>query len=93
MALVFDSLGYSRRLREAGMDAKVAEAAADAARDYIMLELVTGRELQAAIDGLRHDLEARMNNLELRLTVRLGSITVAAITAAVAVLALIIKLT
>jgi hypothetical protein len=31
MALVFDSLGYSRKLREAGLEQRIAEAAADAA--------------------------------------------------------------
>lgn len=67
MALVFDSLGYSRKLREAGLDAKVAEAAADAAREFIMLDLVTKTELQSALD-----------TQTLRLTIRLGTIVVAA---------------
>jgi hypothetical protein len=48
-------------LREAGLDPKVAEAAADAARDYIMLDLVTKSELREALD-----------TQTLRLTVRLG---------------------
>jgi hypothetical protein len=61
MALVFDSLGYSRRLRDAGLDPKVAEAAADAARDYIMPDLVAQSELREALDNQR-----------LRLTVRMG---------------------
>jgi hypothetical protein len=61
MALVFDSLGYSRKLREAGLDPTVAEAAADAARDYIMLDLVTKSELREALD-----------TRTLRLSVRLG---------------------
>jgi hypothetical protein len=65
MALVFDSLGYSRRLRDAGLEPKVAEAvaeaAADAARNYIMLDLVTKSELRDALD-----------TQTLRLTVRMG---------------------
>ena len=61
MALVFDSLGYSRKLREAGLDTNIAEAAADAARDYIMLDLVTKSELREALD-----------HQTLKLTVRLG---------------------
>lgn len=61
MALVFDSLGCSRRLRDAGLDPKVAEAAAAAARDYIMLDLVTKSELREALD-----------TQTLRLTVRMG---------------------
>lgn len=74
MALAFDSLGYSRRLREAGLDPTIAEAAADAARDYIMLDLVTKTELREALD-----------TQTLRLTVRLGGLIVAA-TGALAVL-------
>jgi hypothetical protein len=61
MALVFDSLGYSRKLREAGLDPTIAGAAADAARDYIMLDLVTKSELREALD-----------TQTLRLSVRLG---------------------
>ena len=76
MAIVFDSLGYSRKLRDAGLDAKIAEAAADAAREHIMLELVSKTDLQLALD-----------NLALRLTVRTGVM----IAAAVSILAAIIK--
>ena len=32
MAIVFDSLGYSRKLRDAGLEPNIAEAAADAAK-------------------------------------------------------------
>ena len=60
MALVFDSLGYSRKLREAGLDPKVAEAAADAARDFIMLDLVTKSELREALDTQTLRLSVRM---------------------------------
>lgn len=61
MAIVFDSLGYSRKLREAGLDPKIADAAADAAREHIMLELVTKSELREALE-----------TQTLRLTVRMG---------------------
>ena len=60
MALVFDSLGYSRKLREAGLDPKVAEAAADAARNLIMLDLVTKSELREALDTQTLRLSVRM---------------------------------
>jgi hypothetical protein len=46
VVLVFDSLGYSRKLHVAGLDPWIAEAVADAARDYIMLELVTKSDLR-----------------------------------------------
>lgn len=77
MALVFNSLGYSRKLREAGLDPSVAEAAADAAREYIMLELVTKSDLQLGLD-----------NLALRLTIRTGVM----LTAGLSILAAVLKL-
>lgn len=77
MALVFDSLGYSRRLREAGMAQEIAEAAADAAREYIMLELVTTKELRQALD-----------TQTLRLTVRMGVMLAGGLTILAAVLKL-----
>jgi hypothetical protein len=80
MALVFDSLGYSRKLREAGLDAQIAEAAADAAREHIMLELVT-----------RDDLQVSLDNLALRLTVRMGFMIAAGLSLAVAILGALIK--
>jgi hypothetical protein len=68
MALIFDSLGYSRKLREAELDPQVADAAADAAREHIMRELVSREDLQLALD-----------NLALRLTVRVGVMIAAGI--------------
>ncbi|MEH7904016.1 hypothetical protein [Rhizobium leguminosarum] len=78
MSIAFDTLGYAKRLRDAGMNQKTAEAHAEAARDFIMAELVTKTDLAAALD-----------TLTLRLTTRLGGIMVAGVGA----LAIIIKLT
>jgi len=77
MALVFDSLGYSRKLREAGLNTQIAEAAADAARDYIMLDLVTKSELREALD-----------TQTLRLTVRMGVL----LAAGLSILGVVLKL-
>jgi hypothetical protein len=77
MALVFDSLGYSGKLREAGLEQRIAEAAADAARDYIMLDLVTKSELRDALD-----------TQTLRLTVRMGVLLAAGLSILGAVLKL-----
>lgn len=63
MALAFDTLGYAKRLREAGIKSADAEAHAEAARDFIMREVVTKSDLQAALD---------------RQTIKLGAIIVAA---------------
>lgn len=78
MAIAFDTLGYSKRLRDAGVEQSTAEAHAEAARDFIMAELVTKTDLAAALEAQT-----------LRLTVRMGALMVAGIGA----LAVLIRLT
>ena len=68
MAVVFDSLSYARHLRDHGVPPEQAEAHADAARTYIMLELVTREDLRLALDAQT-----------LRLTVRLGMMLAGAV--------------
>ena len=68
MAYAFDTLGYAKRLRDAGVRPEEAEAHAEAARDFIMTELVTKQDLEVT----RRLLEAEMQNLELRLTSSIG---------------------
>ena len=68
MAFAFDTLGYAKHLREAGLPQRQAEAHAEAAREFIMAELVTKSDLAQAID-----------TQTLRLTVRLGTMLVAAV--------------
>ncbi|EUB97290.1 hypothetical protein PMI07_000866 [Rhizobium sp. CF080] len=70
MAIAFDTLGYAKRLRDVGVEQKLAEAHAEAARDFIMAELVTKSDLTAALDAVT-----------LRLTVRLGSMLFVAVSA------------
>ena len=41
MASAFDTLGYAKKLREAGVEQEMAEAHAEAARDFVMAELVS----------------------------------------------------
>jgi hypothetical protein len=99
MAFAMDTLGYAKRLRESGIPTEQAEAHAEAAREFVMAELVTKSDLEGAISGVRHDLDtglagvrrdfrAALENMELRLTVRLGFM----LGLAVAALAAIIKL-
>ena len=88
MAIAFDSLSYARHLREHGVPPEQAEAHADAARTYIMQELVTREDLRLAIDNLDLRLSARIDSLALSLTIRLGVM----IGAAVAILATLQKL-
>ena len=52
MAFAFDTLAYTRRLRDGGIPAQAAEVHADAAREFIMTELVTKSDL----DVLRREL-------------------------------------
>jgi hypothetical protein len=69
----FDTLGYAKRLRDGGVPNPQAEAHAEAARDFIMIELVTKQDLLAT----EQKLQAAIDTLALRLTVQLGGIVVA----------------
>jgi len=84
MAYAFDTLGYAKRLRDAGISQGQPEAHAEAAREFVMGELATKADLQA----IRADLQAAMDTLSLRLTLRLGVM----LAAGLATLAAIIKL-
>lgn len=85
MAYAFDTLGYSQRLRAAGVEPEHADAMAEAARDFVMVELVTRTDLTAAVERL----ESKIDHLQLRLMVQMGGMLAAAIGA----LAIILKLT
>jgi hypothetical protein len=95
MAYTFDSLGYAKRLRDGGVPQDQAEAHAEAARDFIMVELATKadllatkQELRSSIDELRTELRNTIETQSLRLTVRLGAMLVVAIGALAAILKL-----
>jgi hypothetical protein len=70
MAFAFDTLGFSKRLQDGGVPRPQADAHAEAARDFVMAELVTKTDLTMVID-----------NAVLRLTVRLGGMIGAGIAA------------
>jgi hypothetical protein len=83
----FDTLGYSKRLRDAG----VPQPQAEAAREFVMAELVTKTDIQtltAHFDTKLENMDTKLDNLSLRLTVRLGVMLVAGIS----ILAAVIKL-
>jgi hypothetical protein len=102
MVYTFDSLGYAKRLRQRGVPDDQAEAHAEAARDFIMAELVTKtvllavradllavkQELQPVKQELQTELRTSIETQTLRLTIRLGAMLVVAIGA----LATILKL-
>jgi hypothetical protein len=77
MVYAFDTSGDAKRLRTAGVSQEQAEAHAEAVRDFVMGELVTKSDLQAAMD-----------TLSLRLTLRLGVM----LATGIGILAAIIKL-
>jgi len=68
MVFALDTLGYAKHLRGRGVPSDQAEAHAEAARDFIMAELVTKIDLEAALD-----------RVTLRMTVRFGVMLVAGI--------------
>jgi hypothetical protein len=91
VAWAFDTLGYAKRLRDAGVPNPQAEAHAEAAREFIMTELLTKQDLLVIKQDLlatKQELQAAMDTLALRLTVQLGGIVVAGLGA----LALLIRL-
>lgn len=95
MVFTFDSLAYAKHLREHGVPQEQAEAHAEAARSFIMTELVTKEDFRAGLDELRRDLESKIENLSLRLesmslrlTVRMGIMFAAGLTLLAAVLKL-----
>src|ERR671910_3753190 len=87
MAYAFDTLGYAKRLRDAGISQQQAEAHAEAAREFVMGELVTRADLQV----VKADLQAALDTLSLRLTLRLGAMLATGLAASVGLLAAIIK--
>jgi hypothetical protein len=91
MVYAMDTLGYAKRLREAGIPQPQAEAHAEAARDFVMGELVTKTDLQSAVQALQSRidaLDAKIDTQTLRLTVRLGGL----LAAGIAILAGIVRL-
>jgi hypothetical protein len=88
VAYAFDTLGYAKRLRDAGISQGQAEAHAEAAREFVMGELVTRADLQAT----KADLQAAMDTLSLRLTLRLGVMLATGLATSIGLIAAIIKL-
>ena len=79
--VTFDTHKFIRRLRDSGMPDEQAEALTDALRDVQSeAELATKRDIQ--------DLEMRIREVELRLTIKIGGMLVIA----VGVLAALLKL-
>ena len=83
-AIAFDTLAYANKLKQAGVPDRQAEVQAEAMAELVEERLATKRDL----NELEERLANRMSELEYRLTVRLGSMLVVA----VSILAALVKL-
>ena len=63
-AFAFDTLAYVRRLRDGGISAQAAEVHADAAREFIMTELVTKSDLEVVRRELETSIAHHVERLE-----------------------------
>jgi hypothetical protein len=63
MAFAFDTLGYAKKLRASGVPQEQAEAHAEAAREFIMSELVTRNDLDVAVTAVRRDLDTAITGV------------------------------
>lgn len=82
--IAFDTLAYANKLKQAGVPDRQAEVQAEAMAELVEERLATKRDLSELGERIAN----RMNELEYRLTVRLGSMLVVA----VSILAALVKL-
>ncbi|MQR01557.1 CCDC90 family protein [Glaciimonas soli] len=86
-AVTFDTLKFVKTLEAAGVPASQAEAFSDAVRDsHEAVDVATKRDVddlrkdvRKDIDVLRFDMDSKFEKLELRLTIKLGTIVVCAL--------------
>ena len=72
-AIAFDTLKYSKRLKDAGVSDKQAEAEAEALAEVLevnLKDLSTKDDLTREVDLLRRD----MREMELRIVIKLGAL-------------------
>ena len=74
-AIAFDTLAYSKKLRLAGVPEAQAEVQAEAMAELVEERLATKREVKELGDRINY----RLTELEYKLTVRLGSMMVVAV--------------
>jgi hypothetical protein len=77
LVFAFDTLGYAKHLRSSGVTQDQAEAHAEAARQFIMAELVTKTDLNDALE-----------RWSLKISVRLGIMLATGIAALAAIMKL-----
>jgi len=69
MDTVFDTLAYAKKLKAAGVPSEVAEVHAEALAEIVEERLATKRDLKE----LEERLVNRLNELEYKMTIRLGA--------------------
>ena len=85
VAITFDTHAFVKELTDAGMPEPQAEVLARSNKTLIDEKLVTKEDLRPELRGLRRELR----EMELRLTIRIGSMMVVAIGVVVALIKLL----
>jgi hypothetical protein len=84
VAITFDTLKYSNRLKAAGADPKIAEAEAEALAEVFELnlkEIATLEDIKLLEERLNERLDTRLIQLEQRMIIKLGTLMVIAVSA------------
>lgn len=74
-AIAFDTLAYAKRLKQAGVPEQQAEVQAEAMAELVEERIATKRDLKE----LEERISNRLNELEYKITLRLGSLIVVAV--------------
>jgi len=87
----FDTLSYARRLKASGFSDEQAESLADATRELVVQDFATKGDiaiLKTDLVALEQRIMSAMDNLGLRLTVRMGVM----LAAGLSILGVVLKL-
>ena len=87
----FDTLSYARRLKASGFSDEQAETLADATRELVVQDFATKGDiaiLKTDLVALEQRITSAMDNLGLRLTVRMGVM----LAAGLSILGVVLKL-
>src|SRR5436305_1373268 len=100
--MTFDTLSYARRLKQAGVPEQQAEAMADATRELVTQDVASKADISAIrselavikadLVALEQRLNGAMDNLVLRITVRMGVMLAAGLSLMTALVGLLVRL-
>lgn len=89
--LIFDTLQYANRLKAVGVPEKQAEVQAEALREIMDNKLATKKDLELVRKDLelaKNELKRDIKDIELRMTLKLGSLMVGGISTLVVLMKL-----